>query len=259
MPLRKKKSLGQHFLSSKTILGKIAGAALINPNETILEIGPGEGGLTRELLVRGAKVIAVEKDGRLIPGLKQKFQNEIASGMLTLVHDDILQVDPRKIIQPAQNYKIVANIPYYITGAILRKFLGCDFQPCIMILLLQREVAERVIAKNGKENLLSLSVKVYGKPRLLFKIPRGAFSPPPKVDSAVISIQDISKKFFDTADEKIFFGLLRSGFKSRRKMLLNNLPFRKEKSLEILERASIDKKSRPENITLEQWRKIASL
>lgn len=192
----KKKSLGQHFLRNSRILQRIADAVLLAPEDTVLEVGPGEGTLTAFLLERAGKVIAVEKDDRLIPLLHQRFQKEIAAGKLELIHEDILEFETKRSTLNATRYKVVANLPYYITGQFLRKFLQADHQPSSMTLLLQREVAKRIVATGTKESLLSVSVKCYGEPRYIDTVKAGVFSPPPKVDSAILAIENISKKFF---------------------------------------------------------------
>ena len=254
----KKKSLGQNFLNSPAILKTIVDAGLVKAGEKVLEIGPGEGTLTREILSRGTEVTTVEKDDRLIPVLQKTFSHEIASGQLHLIHGDILEMEASDLGLEKGAWKLIANIPYYITGALIRKFFEAKDQPAIMVLLVQEEVATRIIARNGKESILSLSVKAYGKPTLIQKVPRGAFTPAPNVDSAVIAINDISKKFFAEFTEKNFFDLVRAGFKSRRKMLVNNLPFTKEKNTELLVKIGVPLKARAEDLTLENWRALAT-
>ncbi len=191
-----KKSLGQNFLKSVPALNNIVKAGEIKKDDVILEIGPGKGALTEKLLQTGAKVIAVEKDNDLFEFLKDKFAKEIESRSLVLVHEDILDFDC--VRQDLTQYKIIANIPYNITGAILKKFLTDKHQPTSMVLMVQNEVAKRIVARDGKESILSISVKAYGDPKLIMKVPARYFSPAPKVDSAVISINNISRKNFIT-------------------------------------------------------------
>ena len=248
--MQAKKSLGQHFLKSEKAIKTITEISGARPCDLILEIGPGKGILTESLLRTGANVTSVEKDDLLIPILEEKFKNEITSGRLKLVHADILDFDFGE-----KNYKLVANIPYYITGQILRKFLGTENQPRSMTLLVQKEVAERIVAKDGKESLLSLSVKAYGEPKYIEKVPAGAFQPAPEVDSAVICISDISKKRFVGASEEKFFDLIHAGFSHKRKQILPNLSavFGKEKTSEVLEKIKISPKTRAEDIAIEKW------
>lgn len=266
-----KKSLGQHFLRNPRILEKIADAAVISPADTVLEVGPGEGTLTELLLARAGKVIAVEKDDRLIPVLQQKFAVEIASEKLELIHADILTLPSTLYLLPSTGYKVVANLPYYITGAFLRKFLQeTERPPSSMTLLLQKEVAKRIAAADGRESILSLSVKAYGTPRYVGTVPAGAFSPPPKVDSAIIAIEGISRDFFTSLEvqpqktsprlnlrekEAKFFELLKKGFAHPRKLLSSNLSVSAEK----LRKCGVAAKARPENLSVEDWRCLAVL
>ncbi|MDO8620310.1 MAG: 16S rRNA (adenine(1518)-N(6)/adenine(1519)-N(6))-dimethyltransferase RsmA [bacterium] len=250
----KKKSLGQHFLRDGSALRKIAEAGHLSPEDTVLEVGPGEGALTELLLARAGKVIAVEKDDRLIPILQQKFASEIALGKLSLIHADILDVSPSAYGLEPRAYSVVANIPYYITGALIRKFLESEHQPSAMVLLVQKEVARRIVAHDSKESILSISVKAYGTPRYLDTVKAGAFSPPPKVDSAIIAIEGISKKFFEEIDEKRFFELLKKGFAHPRKLLSSNLGVPAENLLAC----GIAEKARPENLSIDDWKNLSS-
>ena len=252
----RKKSLGQHFLSSTHYLSLIADTAKIKEGEQILEIGPGEGTLTRELLSRGARVVAIEKDRRLIPLLQETFQQEIAEKKLSLKEGDVLEEE----ILLKGSYKLVANIPYYITGAILEKFLSAPLQPTNMVLLVQKEVAER-IAREKKESILSLSVKAYGTPHYIKTVPAGAFSPPPQVDSAVLAIENISRNnFLSVAHEEKFFALIHAGFAQKRKLLKRNLESVLGKnSGTLLMRAGIPENARAEDVPLEQWLTLVQL
>ncbi len=256
--MQAKKSLGQHFLTSHAIIAEIISSSNISPTDTVLEIGPGRGILTRGLLDTEAKVIAVEKDDTLIPELQKKFAKEIASGKLSLVHEDILDMKPL-----AGAYKLVANIPYYITGQIIRQFLEIENQPASMTLLIQKEVAERIVARDGKESLLSLSVKVFGTPRLVRKVLPGSFTPPPTVDSAILTVNDISRKKLSGVEEKKFFVLLHLGFAHKRKQLLPNLAetseYKKDILTEVFARCGLDNKCRAEDVSLEQWIELAIL
>jgi len=190
----------------------------------VLEIGPGKGFLTEELLKNSLQVIAVEKDDRLIEILDEKFKKEIASKKLILIHQDVLDFQPQKYKLTNSNYKLIANIPYYLTGQIFRLFLESDNQPSKIVLMVQKEVANRIIARDEKESILSMSVKAYGKPRYVKKVPARYFSPKPKIDSAIILIDNISKGIFKNKnEEQAFFNLMKTGFSHKRKTLLNNL------------------------------------
>jgi 16S rRNA (adenine1518-N6/adenine1519-N6)-dimethyltransferase len=249
-----KKSLGQNFLKSERALSSIIEAAQISPNETILEIGPGQGALTKKLLEAGAKVIAVEKDDQLFEILKGEIQSE----NFKIIHQDILEYDPSEI---PQSYKVVANIPYNITGAILEKFLSDQHQPQQMVLLVQKEVAERIVSRDEKESILSISVKAYGVPRYIEKVLAGSFVPAPRVDSAIVSIEGISKNFFTNFSEKGFFALLKAGFSSKRKKLLSNLSnlYPKENVGNAFKRLNLSENTRAEEVNVEKWGELASI
>ncbi|MFH1170329.1 MAG: 16S rRNA (adenine(1518)-N(6)/adenine(1519)-N(6))-dimethyltransferase RsmA [Candidatus Vogelbacteria bacterium] len=247
--IKAKKSLGQHFLTDQTALATIIATANLKVGETALEIGPGEGFLTGALLTTGAQVIAVEKDDRLIGVLTKKFSEKINSGQLILIHDDIINFLKAKTYKLEASYKLIANIPYYLTGQIVRQFLTVDNQPTSMILMIQKEVAERIVAKNNKESLLSISVKAYGTPHYIRTVPRGAFRPAPKVDSAIILIDKISKNNFREVSEEKFFALLHLGFASKRKMLRAKLGL----TTEELASCGVNPQARAENLTVSQW------
>ena len=255
-----KKSLGQNFLTNTGIVASIVDAASIIPLETVLEIGPGKGILTQELLKRGAKVIAVEKDDELIPFLEEKFKKEIDEKQLILIPDDILNLESAKNTAfNLKDYKLVANIPYYITGLIIRKFLTTKNQPKQMVLLVQKEVAERIIAENGKQSLLSVSVKVYGTPKYIKTVKAGSFTPAPKVDSAILLIDNISKNFFNNITEERFFEVLHAGFAHKRKQLFGNLRAVFDENIlrEKMKMAEIPENTRAEDLSLENWRKLS--
>lgn len=249
-----KKSLGQNFLMHQSTADRIADAALIE-GKTVLEIGPGTGMLTRALLARAEKVIAVEADHTLCEILKETFALEVGEGKLTLIHADIRNFDAGSI---EGEYALVANIPYYLTGEIIRTFLSGVYKPTSMTVLVQKEVAER-IARSKKESLLSLSVKVYGTPKVEFKVPRGAFVPAPNVDSAVLSIRDIHSPFLSSTEEEFFFTLLHAGFGHKRKQLLKNLEgfVPREKAKEALTKTGLPEKVRAEDLSLTDWQSLA--
>lgn len=253
-----KKSLGQNFLKNGAIINEIVKVTLntavsgkqVAEADTVLEIGPGEGVLTQALLETGATVIAVEKDDRLIDILNEKFADYASKGLFTLVHDDILNFDPKSYQLKPNDYKVVANIPYYITGQILRQFLESDCQPASMVLMVQKEVAERIVTRDTKESILSISVKAYGEPKYVRTVARGNFQPAPNVDSAVLLINNISKNFFSDISEKRFFEIIKKGFGQKRKMLKGNLGI----SEEILINCGVSPRARAEELTLEQWK-----
>lgn len=271
-----KKSLGQNFLTSEWALQKIVETADIKKDDTILEVGPGKGALTAEILkCEPKKVLAIEKDDSMIPLLQETFHKNIEDGSFILENGDILEFDPDAsfLSSPARSgihvlekgYKIVANIPYYITGHFIRKFLTADNKPSKMVLLIQKEVAERIVAKNGKESLLSLSVKAYGEPKYIMTVNKGSFFPAPNVDSAIIEIdlsqQPINNHFISKEEEQRFFDILHAGFTQKRKMILGNLAEifgGREKTEEKLKNCGIDPKSRAEDMKLGDWKCLST-
>lgn len=254
-----KKSLGQHFLHSPNVIEKIITAAEFTGKETVLEIGPGKGVLTERLLEHAQRVVAIEKDRRLIPELSEKFKASIAEGKLTVVEGDALSVDIEHLGLTTNNFSLVANIPYYITGEILRTYLSGKMQPNLAILLVQKEVAER-IARSKKESLLSLSVKVYGRPSYIATVPKGAFRPTPKVDSAILKIEQISRNFFADIDETFFFAVLKKGFGQKRKQLVGNLSSfaPRETILGIFDDLKLPPDVRAEDIPVSTWKNVAN-
>lgn len=217
-----KKSLGQHFLTNPQVIEKIVAAGAIAKGDTVVEIGPGTGILTEALLRMGAQVIAIEADDRAVPLLEERFEDALSHKQLTLHHADVREADIESFIQANTPYSIVANIPYYLSGMLLRTTLEAAHQPRTIVFLLQKEVAERV-AREKKESLLSLSVKAYGAPKYIATVTKGNFTPPPKVDSAILAIYDISRDRFRDLDEAWFFTVLHAGFAARRKQLFGNL------------------------------------
>ena len=246
-----KKSLGQNFLIQPQIVKEIVTASGAEEGEVIVEIGPGTGLLTKDLLTTGAKVIAVEKDDRLVETLKETFGEYIDSGKLELIHGDILDTN----LNLSTKYKVVANIPYYITGKIIRIFLEKQNKPQSMTVLVQKEVAERIVSKDQKESLLSISVKAYGIPKYVRTVKAGNFSPIPKVDSAILNIENISDKNFKHSSETNFFEILHMGFSSKRKKLFKNLKKNnKEGSLDhAFETCGIEKGLRGEDLSIDDW------
>ncbi|MHB8660456.1 MAG: 16S rRNA (adenine(1518)-N(6)/adenine(1519)-N(6))-dimethyltransferase RsmA [Minisyncoccota bacterium] len=242
-----KKSLGQNFLMHARIAERIAMIADLAPGAVAFEIGPGTGMLTRELLKRAKKVIALEADQDLFEKLRVDFAREIAEGQLELSVGDIRTFN---ISTLPKSYVLVANIPYYLTGEIFRMFLESENQPSSMTLLVQKEVAQR-IARSRKGSILSLSIKAYGTPKYEFTVPRGAFIPAPKVDSAVLTVRDISRKNFSTpAEEELFFTLLHAGFAHKRKFVRKNL------SEAGLPSGDLSEKARAEDVELDGWLKL---
>jgi 16S rRNA (adenine1518-N6/adenine1519-N6)-dimethyltransferase len=253
-----KKSLGQNFLKSKGAVREIVAAARVQSDDTVLEIGPGKGVLTESLLETGAHVIAVEKDDRLIELLNEKFANFVTAGKFTLIHADILTFSPKDYGLTPHTYKLVANIPYYITGEVMRQFLENEAQPSLMVLMVQKEVATRITTRDGKESILSLSAKAYGNPKYINTVKARFFSPVPKVDSAILLIDSISKGFFNDFNEETFFKVIKTAFAHKRKVVINNLePLTpKEVLVRIFNEKNISLTARAEEIPIALWKEI---
>ena len=260
MEIQAKKSLGQNFLKSKTALTAIVKAGEVNSSDIILEIGPGKGALTEKILKTGAKIIAIEKDDRLIEFLNEKFEKEVKNGQFSLVNGDILEIDLNSLNLKPSNYKLIANIPYYITGLIFRKFLSGEIQPSKLVLMVQKEIADRIVARDEKESLLSLSVKCYGEPKKIMKVGKENFSPEPKVDSAILLIDKISKDFFKNFKEEDFFKIVKTGFAHKRKVLIANLKEIFIKNNKDPKKVFIDlkisEKVRAEDLKLGDWKNL---
>jgi len=285
--MKSKKGLGQNFLKNEDFARELVEAVHSTPEDTIVEVGPGRGMITKILLEKVKKVLAVEKDGELVEFLKKEFSQEIKNEKLVLIHDDILNFEPRHWKLEIGNWKLIGAIPYYITGAFLRRFLQGTRnnaeqtqksaektvpQPNTIALIIQKEVAERVCAKKtkpfdsarGKESMLSISVKAYGTPHYIKTVPAENFTPVPGVDSAIMIIENISKKFFEnllTSDvsrlEEDFFNLVKTGFSSKRKKLTTNLKRISGKNPKVLLREiNINENIRAEDLTLEEWKKL---
>jgi 16S rRNA (adenine1518-N6/adenine1519-N6)-dimethyltransferase len=254
--LRPKKHLGQNFLVDQGSLNKVLQAAALSSEEEVLEIGAGLGNLTVLLAQRVRRVVAVELDADLIPPLTEvvsPFRN------VEVVHGDILHLEPSELFkQPSQPFSVVANIPYYITSAILRHLLEGKRRPRQMILTLQQEVAQRICAPGGEMSLLALSIHLYGKPSLVARIPAAAFYPPPKVDSAILRLEVAEQPLL--ADCEVFFRLARAGFSQKRKMLRNALAAGLALSVNQVEdlftAAHIDPRRRAESLSLGEWGKL---
>jgi len=257
--LRPEKGLGQNFLIDENILRRIVDVASVRPEEDVLEIGPGLGSLTRYLCLSARRVVAVELDQDLIPPLEAvlaPWENAC------IVQGDILQVQPGELFEQP-GYCVVANIPYYITSAVIRHLLEADTRPSRIVLTIQREVAERIMADAGDMSILALSVQVYGKPDLAFRIPAGCFYPPPKIDSAVLSIDLFPEPLIPKDQIETFFRLVKAGFSQKRKTLRNALRGGLDISTEdvdtLLSEGQIDPRRRAETLTLAEWQRLTEI
>ena len=249
------KSLGQYFLKSQRVINKIIDAADLKTSDIVLEVGPGKGILTEALLQKVKQVIAVEKDKRLAGFLLSKF-NDCKN--LSVIHKDILKFQVSGF--GFQDYKIVANIPYYITSRFLRKFLERGNPPELMVLMLQKEVAERITAKPPHMNLLAISVQIYAEPKIISRVSKNCFSPVPKVDSAIVKIQNIKKP--KNIDIIRFFQIVKAGFSSPRKLLINNLASKlklsKQDLGQVFQECKIPPKTRAENLSIQDWKCLSA-
>ncbi len=246
-----KKSLGQNFLFDENVLARIVDTAVLSTEDVILEIGPGLGSLTQLIAPQVKAVVAVELDDRFLPILHSQlapFDN------VTLIHGDILTQTPNLLFSEA--YKVVANVPYYITGAILRHLLSAQQKPTMLVLTVQKEVAERMSAQPPKMSLLAVSTQFYGRTQQVATLKAGAFWPRPDVDSAVVQINLHPEPLLPFAEEKAFFRIVKMGFSQKRKQLQNNLRqlgMNREEVMSLLESAQVNGRRRAQTLTVEEW------
>ncbi len=259
--LRARKGLGQNFLVDREVLADILNGANLGSGDTVVEVGPGLGVLTEALAPKVARVVAVELDERLAEALKQKmarFPNVV------VVQGSILDIAPESLLKDERltgGYKVVANIPYYITAPILRHFLEqAQVKPRLMVLMVQKEVAEVITAAPGEMSLLSVSVRFYARPSIVRYVPAASFFPPPKVDSAVVKIEVLDRPALTVDDPKEFFKVVAAGFKGRRKQLHNalfrGLNLERDETLACLARAGIAETRRAQTLSLEEWGRL---
>src|SRR3989338_2978455 len=256
---RAKKSLGQNFLINPGVLDKIVKAAELDKDDTVIEIGPGTGVLTEKLVEKvrstgsgqAGRVIAIEKDARLIAQLKEKFKNT----NVDIVEGDILKIDPTPLLRYcATGYKLIGNIPYYITSHLLKTVFEKWPAPKLIVLMVQKEVAQRIMAKPPHMNLLALSVQFFAEPKIISYVSRGSFRPIPKVDSAIIRLVPRREaRITDQEFREKFFKLAKTAFAGKRKQLKNTV------GAEILGKAGIRPESRPEELFLEDWLKLTDI
>ena len=263
--LRAKKRLGQHFLVNSSILGNIIRSAGLSPSDLVLEIGPGLGVLTRELAEHSGYVIAVELDAKMIELLQETLSSY---RNFSIINRDILKVEPLDLIQQEKDrfpasindpskYKLVANLPYYITQPIIRHFCEARLKPQLMVVMVQKEVAKNIVSRPGDLSILAISVQFYGKPEIVDYVPAGNFFPAPKVDSAILKIEMYPAPSVDVTSEKSFFRVVRAGFCAARKKVSNSLSqgldLPKAEVLSLMQQAGVSPQKRPETLTLEEW------
>ncbi len=260
-----KKSLGQNFLVDEQYLGAILAAAELEQSDVVLEIGPGLGTLTRALADVCHHVVAVELDERLIDLLRVGFATRAD---ISVVHGDILALDPPSVViahqpatEPAVHYKVVANLPYYITSPVLRHLLEAVPAPSRIVVMVQREVAERICAQPGDLSILAVSVQFYAEPRLVHHVPAAAFYPRPQVDSVLLRLDVRSEPYISNIHPDLFFRIVRAGFGQKRKQLLNSLSnglhLPKPAIVDALNDADIDPKRRAQTLSLDEWGALA--
>lgn len=257
--LEPQKRLGQHFLVDEGALRRIVAAAQLRPGQAVLEIGAGLGTLTQALAAVAGQVVAVEVDQRLVRVLRDRLSGQTN---VRVVEGDILALDPAVLMQETP-YTVVANLPYGITSAVLRHLLEAQAPPQRMVVTVQREVAERIVARGGRMSLLAISVHFYGQPRMLFRLKPGAFYPPPEVDSAVVRIDRHARPPVEVDDVESFFRVVRAGFSQPRKQLRNSLAgglgLPTQAMVEALHRAGLDPRQRAERLRLEDWARLAQV
>lgn len=254
--MKAKKHLGQHWMFDKPTLYKMVESADVSKNDTVLEIGPGRGSLTDVLAETAKKVIAIEFDADLVPVLNTTFA---LKDNVEIIEANILDLELSEI---PKGYKVVANIPYYITSPIIQKFLQASNKPTVMTLLIQKEVAQRIVAKPGQMSILAVSVQLHAEAEIIANVGKELFQPPPEVDSAIIKITPRTQPLFDV-DEKKFFALVKAGFGEKRKMLRNSLAGGLQKETkeieEILKQAGLPATARAQELSLDEWYKLYKL
>lgn len=245
-----KKSLGQHWLHDDASLVAMVNAARVGPSDAVLEIGPGLGTLTKLLVARALQVIAIEVDEDLVDRLTTCF----SADNLRVVHEDVLRFDLSRL---PKNYKVVANLPYYLTSHILRYLCESKTPFSEAALLVQKEVAERVCAKPGQTSLLSISVQFYAEASTGMVVPAELFTPPPKVDSQILILRYRQTPLYPGIDSKLFFRIVKAGFSQRRKTVLNSLSaglqLSRTQTAELLGKAHIDAGMRAQSLRMDQW------
>jgi len=266
LDLRAKKGLGQHFLVDKGALKHILSAAELKSSDIVVEVGAGLGVLTRELAERVRWVVAIEIDSKLVSALSQRLSS---FSNITLINVDVLQTEPSTLLSQIPGeisskglppYKMVANLPYYIASAVLRHFLEASHKPSRMVVTVQKEVAENMVAQPGRMGLLSVGIQFYGKPTIVHMIPSGSFYPKPKVDSAVVAIDVYPRSAVEVANVERFFEVVRAGFSAPRKQLRNalahGLGIPPPNAEELLGQACINPRRRAEALSLEEWARL---
>jgi len=264
--IRPSKGLGQNFLLDQRVIDRIVQASEVGPQDNVLEVGPGVGILTERLAEQGANVVCVELDRKMVAILKETLQGR---ALVHIVEDDILRIDPVDTLTQILGlpnaeelqYKVVANLPYYITSAALRHLLTARVRPQILTVMVQKEVADRIVAEAGNLSLLAISVQVFGTPERICRVPAGAFYPRPQVDSAIVRVRMLPEPRVPHEELASFFRVVTAGFGQKRKQLHNslshNLSLEHNLVLSALGRAGISPDRRPQTCSIEEWAALA--
>ena len=258
--IKPRKSLSQNFLINDNAGKRIVDSLNLTRNEAVLEIGPGKGALTKYLVEKSGKVVGVEIDGNLCDFLKRRFPS---AKNLEIIHQDFLKIDLKRVILPHRKIKIIGNLPYQITSPVLALLFQNRKRITMAVLMVQKEVAQRICGKPGTKSWspLSIGIQLYSDPEILFRLKPSSFMPSPQVESAVIKLSFLRKPKIKIEDEKFFFIVVKAAFSQRRKMILNSvsssLDLKKEMVLKALKRSNIDPKTRAEDLTIEELSSLA--
>lgn len=249
--LKPKHYLGQNFLIDEAVLNEIVATAELSKDDSVIEVGPGIGVLTSELAAHAKEVYAVEKDRNLIPILKRQIKNH---KNVKVINEDILRINPEEMISGP--YKVVANIPYYLTSNLLQHFLTQKNKPKLLVLMVQKEVGERVVAQAGDLSILGISVQIFSDPVIAAVVPKDAFWPKPKVDSVILKLTP-NNKYPEIKDQKLFFRIVKVAFSGKRKQIHNTLAsglsLNKEQVFDLLSKSGIEPTLRPQDLSIQKW------
>ncbi|HSW58853.1 MAG TPA: 16S rRNA (adenine(1518)-N(6)/adenine(1519)-N(6))-dimethyltransferase RsmA [Dehalococcoidales bacterium] len=266
-----KKSLGQNFLINPAVLDKITRASDLTERDLVFEVGPGLGVLTRQLIALSGHVIAVEVDRRMVELLNKTLGSP---PNLSLVQQDILDIEPAELVRQESfrfsssiprpyHYKVVANLPYYITQAVIRRFCEAELKPDLMVIMVQKEVARNIVAAPGDLSILAVSIQFFGRPRIVDIVPAGNFYPAPRVDSAILKIEMYPGPAVPVASEADFFKTVRAGFCAARKQVANalsqGLAIPRAEVLSLMQKAGVEPQKRAETLTLEEWARLTKV
>jgi 16S rRNA (adenine1518-N6/adenine1519-N6)-dimethyltransferase len=255
--LKPKKSLGQHFLIDHSVLETIIHSAELTSSDNVIEVGPGLGVVTLELARKVKNVIAVEIDSELALSLKKKCDS---IDNISVINADILKMSPDQLIKNKEHYKVVANLPYYITSPVLQHFIRASLKPSLMVVMVQKEVGQSIVAAPGQLNILAISLQLFTVPEIVDNVPSDSFYPEPKVDSVIVRFSMLPKPVVNITDTEDFLHFVRCGFSAPRKQLRNSLSKGLQKKPSdispVLEEARIEPQRRPETLSIKEWEKL---